>query len=96
MLPVDSSDWQQMADRYSPLIHNWLQRDGLLPPDTDDAVQEIPAVPMRRLPESLAAATTGAGEHLQGIRQLPGITVFDDAQGDLLFGREEEDWLFGD
>lgn len=43
--------WQRLVDLYSPLIRGWLKRFGVDQSDTDDVVQEVLAVVVRRFPE---------------------------------------------
>src|SRR5437868_2432250 len=45
---------------YGPLIRGWLRRQGLPAQDTDDLVQEVLAVLVRRLPDFERRPQTGA------------------------------------
>jgi RNA polymerase sigma-70 factor, ECF subfamily len=43
--------WQRMVDLYSPLIRNWLKRYALMDQDSEDLVQEVLAIVVRKLPD---------------------------------------------
>lgn len=47
----DDTHWRRLVDLYSPLIRYWLGRHALLAADTDDLVQEVLCVVVRRMPE---------------------------------------------
>ena len=47
----DEVSWQRLVDLYSPLIRNWLRRQGLVGQDADDQVQEVLLVVVRKLPD---------------------------------------------
>jgi RNA polymerase sigma-70 factor (ECF subfamily) len=46
-----SAEWNRLVALYEPLIRGWLQRHALMATDSDDLVQEVLAVVIRRLPE---------------------------------------------
>lgn len=56
----DSASWQCLVDLYSPLIHGWLKRQGVLEQDVNDLVQEVFVVVVRRLPEFQRGAQVGS------------------------------------
>jgi RNA polymerase sigma factor (sigma-70 family) len=47
--PADDVAWRRLVDLYTPLIRAWLHRADLLAPDSDDLVQEVLAVVVRRM-----------------------------------------------
>jgi RNA polymerase sigma-70 factor (ECF subfamily) len=49
-LRPDDVAWQRLVDLYAPLIHDWLARHRLKPPDADDLSQDVMAVLVRELP----------------------------------------------
>jgi RNA polymerase sigma-70 factor (ECF subfamily) len=55
-----SSEWQRFVDLYSPLIRGWLRRHSLAPHDSDDVVQEVMTVIVRKLPAFQKEPRTGA------------------------------------
>ncbi|MFM9010529.1 MAG: RNA polymerase sigma factor [Planctomycetota bacterium] len=56
----DSGHWRRFIELYCPLIRHWLRRHTLAASDTDDLVQEVLAVVVRRLPEFHRQPRTGA------------------------------------
>ncbi len=59
----DTSDeraWSRLVELYSPLIRNWLQRNGAARTDIEDVVQEVMTVVVRRFPEFQRQPRTGA------------------------------------
>lgn len=46
-----SSAWQRLVEIYEPLVRGWLRRQSLIDSDTDDLVQDVMTVVVRRLPE---------------------------------------------
>jgi RNA polymerase sigma-70 factor (ECF subfamily) len=59
----DTSDeraWSRLVELYSPLIRNWLQRNGAAQTDIEDVVQEVMTVVVRRFPEFQRQPRTGA------------------------------------
>src|SRR5260370_35769625 len=56
----DAASWQRLVDLYTPLIRGWLRRHALPQQETDDVVQEVLAVVVRRLPGFRRGARTGA------------------------------------
>lgn len=56
----DEASWQRLVDLYTPLIRGWLRRHAGLEADTDDLVQDVLAVVVRRLPEFRRQPRTGA------------------------------------
>jgi RNA polymerase sigma-70 factor (ECF subfamily) len=61
LLP-DAAAWQRLVELYTPLIRAWLRRQAQLQ-DTDDLVQEVLTVVVRKLPEFQRAPRTGAFRH---------------------------------
>jgi RNA polymerase sigma-70 factor (ECF subfamily) len=55
-----SPDWQQLVEIYTPLIRSWLRRHEVFSADSDDLVQEVMAVVVRRLREFEHNQRTGA------------------------------------
>jgi RNA polymerase sigma-70 factor (ECF subfamily) len=49
--PRNSDSWRRFMDNYAPFIRTYLSRQGLPEHDTDDVVQSVLAVVVRRLPE---------------------------------------------
>jgi RNA polymerase sigma-70 factor (ECF subfamily) len=49
-LRPDPASWQRLVDLYTPLIHNWLRRYTLQPPDAEDLTQDILGVLVQELP----------------------------------------------
>ncbi|HND52921.1 MAG TPA: sigma-70 family RNA polymerase sigma factor [Pirellulaceae bacterium] len=45
----DAPAWQRLVDLYSPLIRGWLRRQGLADVDSDDVVQEVMTVVVKRV-----------------------------------------------
>lgn len=43
--------WRRLVDLYSPFIRGWLRRYASVPQDSDDLVQEVLLVVVRRFPE---------------------------------------------
>jgi len=56
----DDTHWRRLVDLYSPLIRHWLGRHALLDADTDDLVQEVLCVVVRRMPEFHKFPRTGS------------------------------------
>ncbi len=48
---ADGVAWQALCDIYSPLMRNWLSRNGVPQSDIEDLVQEVLMVVVRRIPE---------------------------------------------
>jgi RNA polymerase sigma-70 factor (ECF subfamily) len=59
-LDPDQASWQRLVDLYTPLIQAWLRRHAAPEQDTNDLVQEVLAVVVRRLPEFQRQPRTGA------------------------------------
>ncbi len=49
-LDPDEASWRRLVDLYTPLIRDWLRRNGLQPADADDLAQEVLVVLVRELP----------------------------------------------
>jgi RNA polymerase sigma-70 factor (ECF subfamily) len=49
-LAPSESLWKRLVDLYTPLIQDWLRRQGVQQSDADDLVQEVLTVLMRELP----------------------------------------------
>lgn len=56
----DEKSWQRLVDLYTPLIRGWLRRHANLKHDTDDLVQEVFAVVVRKLPQFQREPRQGA------------------------------------
>jgi RNA polymerase sigma-70 factor (ECF subfamily) len=69
-LDPDAASWQRLVDLYTPLIRGWLRRHALPHQDTDDVVQEVLTVVVRKLPQFERQPRTGAFR-----RWLRSITV---------------------
>lgn len=59
----DAGAWQRLVDLYTPLIHSWLSRQGVAPPDLDDLVQDVLVVLVRELPRFQHSRQRGAFRH---------------------------------
>jgi RNA polymerase sigma-70 factor (ECF subfamily) len=59
-LEPDASSWERLVDIYTPLIRGWLGRQLRPCVDSDDLVQDVLAVVVRRLPEFQREPRTGA------------------------------------
>src|SRR5262249_13592698 len=69
-LPADAEAWGELVELYTPLIRGWLRRDVQLGEETDDLVQEVLCVLVRKLPGFHREPRLGAFR-----RWLRGITV---------------------
>jgi RNA polymerase sigma-70 factor (ECF subfamily) len=49
-LRPDAGSWQRLVDLYTPLIQDWLRRQGLRPPDVDDLTQDVLGVLVQEMP----------------------------------------------
>src|SRR5262245_35316715 len=47
----DEAAWQRLVEIYTPLIRGWLHRQALVDQDSDDVVQDVLAVVVRKLPQ---------------------------------------------
>jgi RNA polymerase sigma-70 factor (ECF subfamily) len=56
----DAAAWRRLVDLYTPLIRRWLRQCGLPAGDTDDLVQEVLSVVVRKMPEFRPAGHRGA------------------------------------
>jgi RNA polymerase sigma-70 factor (ECF subfamily) len=56
----NSSAWQKLVELYEPLIRVWLHRHEGWSQDSDDLVQEVMTVVVRKLPEFQHNGRTGA------------------------------------
>jgi RNA polymerase sigma-70 factor (ECF subfamily) len=56
----DDASWRRLFDLYTPVIHGWLQRQGLSSTDADDVAQEISAAIVRDLPSFDHSGRRGA------------------------------------
>ncbi|MEZ6141752.1 MAG: sigma-70 family RNA polymerase sigma factor [Zavarzinella sp.] len=54
------ADWRRLVEIYTPLIRTWLRKYTVPTTDTDDLVQEVIAVLVRRLPDFEHNSRTGA------------------------------------
>lgn len=50
-LEPQGSDWTRFVDVYDPLLRNWLRRHAVLFHDSDDVVQSVMAIVVRRVSE---------------------------------------------
>src|SRR5437868_3346815 len=48
--PAEDHAWARFVDLYTPIIHGWAIRLGLLEPDAADLVQEVFLLLLRKLP----------------------------------------------
>ena len=58
--PEQPAAWQQLLDIYTRLMHNWLRKANLQQSDSDDLVQEVLAVVVRKVPEFRHDGQTGS------------------------------------
>ena len=85
LAPQDEA-WRQLVELYSPLIRNWLLRNGAAPGDVDDVAQEVLLVVVRRIGEFRREPRTGAfrnwlrtitvnclRDHWRGKNKLPAV-----------------------
>lgn len=49
-LDPDAASWRRLVDLYSPLIRDWLRKQGLQPADADDLTQKVLVVLVHELP----------------------------------------------
>lgn len=56
----DGLAWERWHALYEPLIRGWLQRNRLIGTDSDDVVQDVLTVVVRRMPEFHHNGRTGA------------------------------------
>lgn len=56
----DAEAWGRLNDLYAPLIRMWAERLGVRGADSDDLVQEVLAVVVRRFPEFVHPERPGA------------------------------------
>ena len=56
----DQDSWQRLVELYTPMIRGWLRRHGKMDQDTDDLVQEVLAVVVRKVPQFRREPRTGA------------------------------------
>jgi len=56
----DERAWQRLVSLYTPLVRNWLRRFEAEPQDSDDLVQEVFIVVLRRLGDFERGPRTGA------------------------------------
>jgi RNA polymerase sigma-70 factor (ECF subfamily) len=58
---ADAASWQRLVDLYTPLIRGWLRHHAdLHAADSDDLVQDVLAVVVRKLPQFERQPRTGA------------------------------------
>jgi RNA polymerase sigma factor (sigma-70 family) len=58
--PADADAWATLLSLYGPLLRTWGERLGARGADTDDLVQDVLAVVVRRLPEFVHPEKPGA------------------------------------
>ena len=56
----DETSWRRLTDLYVPLVHRWLDRQGLPPADADDLTQEILLVILREVADFDHSGRKGA------------------------------------
>ncbi|HJZ54688.1 MAG TPA: sigma-70 family RNA polymerase sigma factor, partial [Gemmataceae bacterium] len=56
----DPDAWGRVLELYGPLIRGWVERLGFRGTDTDDLVQDVLAVVVRRVPEFVHPQRPGA------------------------------------
>src|SRR5437868_4218271 len=56
----DPASWQRLVDLYTPLIHHWLRRHNLQPPDAEDLAQEVLTALVAELPRFHYDRTRGS------------------------------------
>jgi RNA polymerase sigma-70 factor (ECF subfamily) len=49
-LRPDTDSWRRLVDLYTPLVHDWLRRQGVQPADVDDLCQDVLGTVARELP----------------------------------------------
>jgi RNA polymerase sigma factor (sigma-70 family) len=49
-LRPDADSWRRLVDLYTPLIRDWLRRQGVQPADVDDLCQDVLGTVARELP----------------------------------------------
>lgn len=49
--PVDQEAWERFVTLYTPLLNHWARRLGLAGQDTDDLVQDVFTLLVRKMPE---------------------------------------------
>jgi RNA polymerase sigma-70 factor (ECF subfamily) len=59
-LQPDPDTWKRLVNLYLPLIHTWLQRQGVASKDADDLAQDVLAVVVRELPRFQHNQRTGS------------------------------------
>jgi RNA polymerase sigma factor (sigma-70 family) len=47
----DAASWRRLVDLYTPLVHDWLRRQGLQHQDAEDIGQDVLAAVVRELPQ---------------------------------------------
>jgi RNA polymerase sigma-70 factor (ECF subfamily) len=56
----DAASWQTLVEIYTPMIRGWLKRHSGLDQDSDDVIQDVLAVVVRRIPEFRREPRVGA------------------------------------
>jgi len=49
--PIDQQAWERFVTLYTPLMNHWARRLGLAGQDTDDLVQDVFTLLVRKMPE---------------------------------------------
>ncbi|MCH9727394.1 MAG: RNA polymerase sigma factor [Planctomycetes bacterium] len=52
--------WQTLCDLYSPMLRNWLIRNGASQSDVEDLVQDVLVVIVRRIPDFQRGSQCGS------------------------------------
>jgi RNA polymerase sigma-70 factor (ECF subfamily) len=50
-LRPDPQSWRRLVDLYTPLIADWLRRQGIQPADIEDLSQDVLAIVVREMPD---------------------------------------------
>ncbi len=56
----DDASWQTLVEIYTPMIRSWLKRNSGLDQDSEDVIQDVLAVVVRRIPEFRREPRVGA------------------------------------
>ncbi len=56
----DAASWQTLVEIYTPMIRGWLKRHSGLDQDSEDVIQDVLAVVVRRIPEFRREPRVGA------------------------------------
>src|SRR5579871_2527670 len=59
----DEASWRRLVELYTPLVRQWLQRQGVPPVDADDLMQEVLGVVVREIAGFEHSRQRGAFRH---------------------------------